>query len=525
MANRPLDHLFMRERMRPLVYAASAATGVVSGLVIVAYRAAIHALESARAWAIGAAQAGPASSASGAIGLTAAGVLGAAALGYLVYRMTKAAPHIKGSGIPQVKAALMRRIEPLWRRELPLKFAGGSLALGAGLSLGREGPSIQLGALIGQGLAELSGRPELRRYLITAGAAAGISAAFNAPLAGVLFCVEELHRNVSPAMLLGALISSFAANAVMWIFQGHDPVFGLAIDAVLPLSSYGTGVLALGLAAGLVGVLFSRGLLAAQRAYAAAAPSAGFRMASAFAVAAVVAVAAPALAGGGEALIASVASGSATPGPLVLLLAAKLAFTLFCYASGAPGGIFLPMLTVGALLGAVANGLGGSGAAYLDNYMLLGMVGLFAAVVRAPVTGAVLITEMAGSFAHFPSFIFVSIIASLVAGALRTEPIYDSLLERLAPDHPAASGSRPTVLYVPIQEGSVLDSCPGTQRILPEGCILAAVEHGDKELFPAPELDLQPGDVIKVIVPEARAYELKERLLALGEAEERPAED
>jgi H+/Cl- antiporter ClcA len=123
----------------------------------------------------------------------------------------------------------MRRVYFSWKQELPLKFAGGALALGAGLSLGREGPSIQLGVLAGSAIEELFHIPDYRRYLATAGAAAGISAAFNAPLAGVLFCIEELHRNFSPVMLTVTMIASFTANVVMWIFFGTAPVFNLAI--------------------------------------------------------------------------------------------------------------------------------------------------------------------------------------------------------------------------------------------------------------------------------------------------------
>jgi hypothetical protein len=208
---------------------------------------------------------------------------------------------------------------------------------------------------------------------------------------------------------------------------------------------------------------------------------------------------------------------------LLALLAGKLAYTLFSYASGAPGGIFLPMLALGSTLGALAQAsITGMGLneGYLQNYMLLGMVGFFTAVVRAPITAAVLITEMAGSFAHFPAFIFVSLVAALVSGIIKTKPIYDSLLAQLAPEHPSATLSHPIILHIPVQEGSILDSCPGAQKLLPEGCILAGVEHGERELFPAKDLDIQPGDVLRIVVESDKAYKLKERLLRLAEAAE-----
>ena len=241
------------ERTRTIIYAYSALVGIIAGGVIVGYREAIELLEDAREkllpffvssiprlmlW----------------LGIT---VL----LGLATALMVRRSPLIKGSGIPQVKAFLMRRVDFDWKRELPFKFLGGVMALGTGLSLGREGPSIQLGALAGTAVADVSGRKDFQRYLVTAGAAAGISAAFNAPLAAVLFCVEELHRNFSPVMLTSSLIASFSANAVMWAFFGNATVFDITLVETLPLGMYFPAVLTIGIAAGIARGVFHRGLL------------------------------------------------------------------------------------------------------------------------------------------------------------------------------------------------------------------------------------------------------------------------
>lgn len=214
------------------LYLYSVIVGIISGLIIVGYRTVISFLESLRF------SSAPRIVAS--LPLTALW-LGLVALGGLATAfMVRYAPLIKGSGIPQVKALLMRRLVFGWKKELPMKFVGGSLALGAGLSLGREGPSIQLGALTGVALTNLTDKNEYQRYLVTAGAAAGISAAFNAPLAGVIFCIEELHRNVSPTMLTCSLIASFSANIIMLIFFGDSPVFHIPLTQVLPLNLFFT---------------------------------------------------------------------------------------------------------------------------------------------------------------------------------------------------------------------------------------------------------------------------------------------
>jgi Trk K+ transport system NAD-binding subunit len=125
---------------------------------------------------------------------------------------------------------------------------------------------------------------------------------------------------------------------------------------------------------------------------------------------------------------------------------------------------------------------------------------------------------MAGSFAHFPAFILVSVVASLVSEIFHTKPIYDSLLTQISADHPRETLSRPIVLYIPVQEGSILETCHNVQAHLPDGCILAGVEHGEKELFPDRDMDIHPGDVLRIIVESGKAYQLKERLLLLGEA-------
>jgi H+/Cl- antiporter ClcA len=433
--------------------------------------------------------------------------------------MVRRSPLIKGSGIPQVKAFLMRRVDFDWKRELPFKFLGGVMALGTGLSLGREGPSIQLGALASCAVADVSGRKEMQRYLVTAGAAAGISAAFNAPLAAVLFCVEELHRNFSPVMLTSSLIASFSANAVMWAFFGNATVFDISLAVSLPLNLYFPAVLTIGIAAGIAGGVFNRGILLSQSIYKRLVPNETLRLVSAFGAAAMVALAFPAITGGGHHLVGSLLSDSLPLAMVAALFAGKLVFTLFCYASGAPGGIFLPLLGLGALLGALCEFLFialGLPDRYLANYLLIGMVGFFTAVVRAPITGAVLITEMAGSFAHFPALILVSVTASLVSSVMRTRPIYDSLLELLKPNSQAKADSSPVTLEIPVMEGSFLDTTARVAESLPDGCILVAVERGDGELFPEKDADIHPGDVLRIVVERGRARELKEKLLELG---------
>jgi len=497
---------------RIMIYMESTLVGILSGLIIVLYRLAIVSLQDARTALLPAI--------TGSWVTIALWLLIAAGLGLLTALMVRGAPYIKGSGIPQVKAFLMRRINFRWQRELPFKFAGGTLALATGMSLGREGPSIQLGALVGTAVCQISRRDDDARFLVTAGAAAGISAAFNAPLAGVLFCIEELHRNVSPTMLTSALISSFCANIVVLLSFGAAPVFGITLVQVLPVQLYFSTILFIGVLTGILGSLFNAGLLHLQTAYQRLIPNETMRIVSAFVVAAAVSTVVPPITGGGDRLIASLVRTEFPTAMLVLLLLLKFVFTLVSYGSGTPGGIFLPMLALGAIAGALAQALFqslGITTGYLNNFILLGMVGFFTAVVRAPITGAVLITEMAGSFAHFPAFILVSVMASFVATAMKSRPVYDSLLARITPGCQDDDRLRPVTLRIPLSEGSVLESMERVRTLLPEGCILTAVERGEEELYPGQNLALHPGDVMHVVVELGKAQRLKEQLLALGQ--------
>jgi H+/Cl- antiporter ClcA len=504
-----------RQIQRTWVYGLGLLTGTIAGLAAVAYRAVAAWLDgmrvSAFAWPVGL-----------AVGRVAIWAILCAAAGATAAFMVKKAPLITGSGIPQVKALLMRWLHFDWLRELPLKFAGGALALGAGLSLGREGPSIQIGALIGVGISDVAKKSELKRYLVTAGAAAGISAAFNAPLAGVLFCLEELHRSFSPVMLTCSMMAAVAANAVSWLLMGGESVFNLHLASTMPIGMYPL-ILPAGIACGLAGAAFNASLLAAQKGMRRAMPKPALRLVATFVIGGLVAVAFPAIAGGGHALVGLAAEGRIALSALALLAAGKFAFTIISYASGAPGGIFLPMLAVGSLLGGLmgdAFAAFGLPSGFSANYVILGMVGFFTAVVRAPITGAILVSEMSGSFGHFPALILVSVIASLTAGLLRSEPIYDSLLAGFASDGTSDGecSDSAVVLHVPVLEGSCIDCCENAQALMPEGSVLIGVLRGENELLPRPGMDIHPGDIIEVLADEGEARRVKARLLELAAA-------
>lgn len=359
-----------------------------------------------------------------------------AGLAWIVGRLVKWEPMISGSGIPQVEGEVAGRLSQNWKRVLPAKFAGGFLCMLGGLSLGREGPSIQLGAMAGQGISRALGRGKREeKFLMTCGASAGLSAAFHAPLAGMMFAVEEIHKTFSIPILLPVMTASVAADYIASHILGLDPVFHFQITEYLPQNYYWLLIL-LGILVGVSGVFYNWGMLKAQELY----RKIPFlketgRLLIAFLTAGVLGLVMPSVLGSGSGLIVSLTKGEMVLGMVVLTLVVKFLFSAVSFGSGAPGGIFFPLLILGALLGAVFAMTGaeffGLDPVYINNFVLLGMTGFFTAIVRAPLTGIILLFEMSGSISQMLSLSIVSVTAYIVATLMRSEPIYDSLLKRI----------------------------------------------------------------------------------------------
>lgn len=364
-------------------------------------------------------------------------------------RLVHFAPDISGSGIPQVELTLHKGYPLHWDKILWTKFVGAWLAIGAGLSLGREGPCIQMGAAVGAGVNALWGHKQRRQNpLIIAGAAAGLGAAFGAPLAGCIFVYEEMRCRWRLDTVLVMLVA--VASAQLCIERGFGLGRILPFEDMQAPSGAMYGLLALfGLVLGLAGIVYTRCLLALKDADALKnfLPQ-NFHILPALLVAAVLMFTLPHLLGGGDALILALgalgkgelALGLGSPQQslallLGLLFVLKCIFSLYSYIGGVPGGLLMPMLCTGALLGASCGQwlleLQWISSQQAQSFILLGMVGYFAAIVRAPLTGIFLTLEMTGAWHFLPACLLVSYTAGLVATASNTAPIYDSLKLRV----------------------------------------------------------------------------------------------
>ena len=345
------------------------------------------------------------------------------------------APHATGSGIPQVEAVLHGVIPPAGHGLATVKFFGGILALGSGLVLGREGPSVQMGAALSFGVGRLFGRKWSDcRVLLAAGAGAGLATAFNAPIAGAVFVLEELVQRFEHRIAIAALGASASAIAVARLILGNEldfqvPSFAEPGSASWPL------FLVLGGITGLLAVGYNRsilGTLALADATSKRLPVEG-RAALIGGLVGVVAWFAPGLVGGGEGLTQNILSGGAVLAVMPAIFALRFLLGSMSYAAGTPGGLFAPMLVLGTqigfMFGAACGKLPFIGVAP-DAFAVVGMAAFFAGVVRAPLTGIILVIEMTGSSTLLVPAIFASFTALMVAQGLRDRPIYDALRDR-----------------------------------------------------------------------------------------------
>ncbi len=353
----------------------------------------------------------------------------------IVHFMLRFEPLSSGSGIPQVQAETMGYLNMNPVKVLIGKIVGGVAGNVGGLSLGREGPSIQIGAASGKICATFMNRTDEDSVrMISAGAAAGLSAAFNAPVAGTLFTLEEMHKNFMPMLLVPSFIASVIADFISKNIFGIKPIFSFVMTKNLPLGGY-WHLLIFGVFVGVAGILFNKLLLLSLNAYDIIKVPLFIKRLLPFIVTLITGYFASELLGGGHSLITGVDKKPLALWIMIVFFVAKLLLTCFCYGSGAQGGIFLPVLVLGGLCGAIyytaMSSCGIFVSDYYSNFIIVGMVGYLTAVVRSPILSVLLVTEMTGSFSNLLPISTVAIIAYVIANSMNVAPIYESLLGRI----------------------------------------------------------------------------------------------
>ena len=369
------------------------------------------------------------------------------------------APEASGSGVQEIEGALAGVRELRWWRVIPAKFAAGLLSLGAGLLLGREGPTIQIGGNLAQMLGRVFrlSRDDVHA-LVAAGAAAGLAAAFNAPLSGIIFVLEEMRRHFRYGFrsFQCVLVCAALSDGVVRLLTGQQPVIEMPIFDPAPLTSIWVFPL-FGLLLGALGAVFNRSLVLSLDFFSGLQGWAfSLRGLWLGAAAGLLGWAWTDAVGGGYAALDDALAMRFSLGALFGLFLIRFVATILSYGSGAAGGIFAPMLALGTLLGmGLGHVIAGSvpGLPEPGVLALAGMAGLFSATVRAPITGIALAVEMTGNFGQMLPLVLTCASAAVMARSLGGLPIYSVLLDRslsLAGKPPTLNPSGPpqTLDYV-----------------------------------------------------------------------------
>jgi len=362
---------------------------------------------------------------------------------------------VGGSGVPQIKGILQGKMQmqkPL--RLLAVKFTSTVLAIGAGMSLGRAGVSVQFGSCVGNFFSEIfPSREEESKILLVAGASAGLSAIFTAPLAGVFFCIEELHKKFDAETLIATVTASVSATAITKLGFGVRPIFetitaetftvpkileiptvellAMQTSASLKIFLY---FLLMSILLGIIGAFFTKSLLWSLGVFERLELKLVYKILIPLILIIPLGKFLPEVLGCGNVLVDDLLNGNFLLSTVLILFAGKFLFTLICFGTTVPGGIFLPLLTVGALGGNIFASAGVNlnlfPADLVSLFVIFGMAAMFAAVVKSPVTGSILIMELTGQFSYLLSLIIISGVAFMTSDLIGGKPIFSALLYR-----------------------------------------------------------------------------------------------
>jgi chloride channel protein, CIC family len=356
-------------------------------------------------------------------------VAGSLAIGYLLFRYF---PDARGSGVPQTKAALFAREGRITMGTVFGKFFCTSATLASGIPLGREGPSVQVGAGIASVLGRKIGlRPEKVKALIPVGTAAAIAAAFNTPLAAVLFSLEEVMGNLNAPILGSVVLASAISWAVLRSLLGNHPLFNVPQYQLVSPAEFAVYAV-LGVAGGLLSAAFS-GLLLKLRHFFLRLPrdTQWWQPVAGGLTVGIMGWFVPQVLGVGYGYVGQALNGQMVLRLMLVLLVLKFFAIVVSYASGNAGGIFGPSLFLGAMLGGIIGGAAHrffpAATATAGAYALVGMGCAFAGIVRAPMTSVLMIFEMTHDYAVIVPLMISNLISLFISSRLHAEPLYEAL--------------------------------------------------------------------------------------------------
>lgn len=453
-------------------------------------------------------------------------------IGTFVSYIIKWEPAAGGSGIPQVTGEVKGRMSPSWWKVLVAKLIGGTASVFAGLSLGREGPSVQLGGMAAKGVAKITKADkttELR--MISCGAGAGMAAAFNAPLAGIMFVLEEIHHSFDKNILCMGIVSTVVADFVSKLFFGQNTIFNYS-TVTFPLKYYWILIL-LGIILGLSGVGYTKIMLKILDCFKGMKkiPN-NVKLPIVFVFSGIVGLICPQVLCGGHSMVEFLMNEKPGFSVMFTLLVAKFLFGAICFACGAPGGTLYPLCILGTYLGAsfgmIALNISGLPNELWQEFAVIGMAGFFSATIKSPITGIVLVFELTGNMNNLLPLVTVALISFAVSDLLGSEPIYEALLARLSAtpeeikEKDIAKREKIIKSFV-IPTGSDLANKRIKDIDWGRHALIITVERGEDSITPNGDIVLKAGDEIVFLVSQRRLAKTSEHLEKLFEDQYKPS--
>lgn len=449
----------------------------------------------------------------------------------------------RGCGIPQAEGGTRGLIRFRWRRDGVITFAACLLSIFLGLSIGAEGPSVLIGACVGDGVASTLHRNEMiKKYQITGGACTGLAVASNAPLTGMVFAFEEAHKRFTPEVFICAFSSvvfGTLARSLIYSALGMDvhSAFHLYALRELPLSTYGYVLFAGALCGGL-GVAFYKSCFQSRELFKKIRPqkkhrAAFYRLAVAVLLGGIASLVSADVMGGGHGFIErlSTSRGGATwttalgaptaPNPsflasLALVFLLKFFITGVNVGSGLPCGIFIPILALGACVGGVLNGIFlkfGMERAYCDTIVMICMASFFTSIVKAPLTAIIMVCEFTGSFAPLLPVILAVSIGYIIGDISRTDGIYEELLECYVHDNNLRERAVTEVFTLPLAFGAIAEKREVRDVLWPAGARVTEIRRGEERILPGGDTLLKGGDILTIVCKTDEPEKCKDDLL------------
>ncbi|HFV3286219.1 TPA: chloride channel protein [Streptococcus pneumoniae] len=400
---------------------------------------------------------------------------------WLSAKLTRSEKDIKGSGIPQVEAELKGLMSLNWWGILWKKYVLGILA-------------------------------------IASGAAAGLAAAFNAPIAALLFVVEEVYHHFSRFFWVSTLAASIVANFVSLLMFGLTPVLDMP-DNIPPMTLDQYWIyLVMGIFLGFSGFLYEKAVLNVGRVYDLIGQKIHLDRAYypilAFILIIPVGIFLPQIIGGGNQLVLSLTEQNFSFQVLLAYFLIRFIWSMISYGSGLPGGIFLPILALGSLLGALVGvicvNLGLVSQEQFPIFVILGMSGYFGAISKAPLTAMILVTEMVGDIRNLMPLGLVTLVSYIIMDLLKGTPVYEAMLEKMLPEEVSSEGEV-TLIEIPVS-----DKIAGKQvheLNLPHNVLITTQVHNGKSQTVNGSTRMYLGDMIHLVIPKSEIGKVKDLLL------------